>query len=207
MTELPSVYGLTGPAQHGKDTIADFLVQEHGFTRFAFADKLKAFVLAQNPYIEYEGYSPPIRLQDTVAYMGWEDAKKVPEVGRLLQVTGTEAAREVLGEDVWVNAVKADAMRALAAGGSVVFSDVSFQNERDLVDLLGGTMIRVLRTNPDGTPFDNGRDPTHISEYNRREGLKVDQTIHNDGSLAEFQSTIKWLFVPEATKRRFTTRS
>src|SRR5690606_18048644 len=36
--------GLTGKMRAGKDTVADYLVENYGFTRFAFGDALKRYV-------------------------------------------------------------------------------------------------------------------------------------------------------------------
>lgn len=38
------ILGIAGKARSGKDTIADFLVREYSFTRFAFADPIKTHV-------------------------------------------------------------------------------------------------------------------------------------------------------------------
>jgi hypothetical protein len=176
-----TVIGLIGRAQHGKDSVAKVLVEQHGFTRFAFADKLKAFVYAQNPFVEY--HHVLTRIQTVVDSVGWEEAKAVPEVGRLLQVTGTEAAREVLGPDVWVNAVRAEAQRALFDGG-VVFSDVRFPNEAATVYGLGGELWKVVR--PD---FDSGRDPNHPSEANV-DTLPYDVLLVNEGTLLDLENGV-----------------
>lgn len=182
------VIGITGAAQAGKDTVAEYLVKNYGYIRYAFADKLKQFLLAQDPWfpamLPEEGpYGEVfngtfVRLSAAVRDHKWESVKRNLEVARLLQVTGTEAGRAVLGDDVWVRQVKQDAQRVLSHGGRVVFSDVSFQNEADLVDSLGGTMIRITRPG-----YESGRDPNHPSEYNRREGLEVALTLNNTGTI------------------------
>ena len=43
---------LSGPAQSGKDTLALVLVEDHGWTRVAFADPLKEMALAIDPWID-----------------------------------------------------------------------------------------------------------------------------------------------------------
>ena len=39
------IIGLTGYAQAGKDSVANSLVQNYGYTRVAFADKIKELLL------------------------------------------------------------------------------------------------------------------------------------------------------------------
>ena len=46
-----AILGLVGRKQSGKDTFAQRLVEEHGYTRLAFADPLKAVALAANPIV------------------------------------------------------------------------------------------------------------------------------------------------------------
>ncbi len=43
------IIGLTGYAQSGKDTVANILVERYGFTRVAFADKIREFLYETNP--------------------------------------------------------------------------------------------------------------------------------------------------------------
>ena len=45
------VIGLSGYASSGKDTVAQFLIEEHGFEKIAFADPIRNMLLAMNPIV------------------------------------------------------------------------------------------------------------------------------------------------------------
>ena len=159
--------GLSGYAQAGKDSLGAALVKNHGFTRYAFADALKEMAYRLNPIIDkdHRGY---IRLKEVVDVQGWEEAKENPEVRRLLQVMGTEAGRELLGENIWV-----DTVLNKVGGDNVVITDCRFPNEAMAVRLRNGFIVRIERpgvgaandhdseTSLDDWPFDvtvtNGR--------------------------------------------------
>lgn len=53
-----TVIGLSGKARSGKDTIADYLVTQHGYTKVAFADTLKQFVVRVLQLPESYVYGP-----------------------------------------------------------------------------------------------------------------------------------------------------
>ena len=91
---MSMLIGLTGPPGCGKDTAADHLVKNHGFVRVAFADTIREVALTIDPYDHF------FRLSDVINLIGWDRAKRQPEVRRLLQVIGTEAGRDVHGADV-----------------------------------------------------------------------------------------------------------
>lgn len=160
--ETPMLIGLTGYAQHGKDSVAKVLVEEFGFTRFAFADALKHMALVLNPIIGELDNDEILRLSDAVEALGWEGAKQDPEVRRFLQVLGTEGARATFGDDCWVLALDDHINRSGAS--RVVISDVRFPNEGDFVYAVGGEVWRITRVNQDGTPYDNGLGTAHASE-------------------------------------------
>lgn len=141
------IIGLSGYAQSGKDTIGSFLVKEHGFTRFAFADALKEVVYRLNPVAvqQADGVSEmPLRVAHLVDSLGWEEAKKEPEVRRLLQVMGTEAGRQVLGENIWV-----DTVLNQVGDQDAVITDCRFPNEAQAVKDRGGFVVRVIRDGVD----------------------------------------------------------
>ena len=65
--------GLVGYSQSGKDTVADILVKNYGYTRVAFADKIREFLYGLNPMV---ACSPTGYLQDLVNLVGWDAAKQ-----------------------------------------------------------------------------------------------------------------------------------
>ncbi len=174
---LPRIIGLTGHAQHGKDTAGRILVDLAQYKRFAFADTLKSMALALDPYIpdmENWGFVHMLgaaRLSQVLSEQGdWESAKRHEEVRRFLQVLGTEGVRDHLGEDAWVqslsNKMNAWAKAEKTAGRipRAVITDVRFPNEALSVRDAGGEVWRIRRVNTDGTPFDNGLGLGHPSE-------------------------------------------
>lgn len=133
------IIGLLGPKRSGKDTVAERLVQKHGFERVAFADALKRAAWDINPYVRGD-----IRLQDYVHSVGWEVAKTLPEVRRFLQTLGV-AMRDHVHPDTWINVVRHRLEDASWAGDSVVVTDVRFPNESRLIVSLGGFLVRLER--------------------------------------------------------------
>jgi len=150
--------GVTGFAQHGKDTVANLLCREYGFTRIAFADALKSMAITLNPFVQVDEYGG-IRLKELVEHGGWEQAKTNMEVRRFLQVLGTEAVRAHLGDESWVDALFKQAQNI----ENLVIPDVRFPNEGDFIEK-EGVLLAVQRLNPDFTPFDNGIGVSHPSE-------------------------------------------
>jgi hypothetical protein len=169
------IIGITGHAQHGKDTMGARLVEAHGFTKVAFADALRALAEYLNPYVVPDA-GKPNRYRGVLATMGYEQAKQVAEFRRVLQDLGT-GAREVIGDDVWVMALR----NALDPEGRYVITDVRFPNEAAMIHDLGGTLVRVRRIDADGNPFDNGLGTDHPSEAHV-DSLPADAELLNDGT-------------------------
>jgi hypothetical protein len=176
------IVGLAGYARSGKDTAAEVFVQE-GFTRLAFADLLKEFVYRINPYIVDEGaYGVVHRLTELVdSEGGWETAKHYQEVRRLLQVTGTEAARRLLGEDVWVNAL----FNKIVPGEDYVITDVRMENECNAIAESRGILLWVHREGVG--PANDHATENSLSEYD------CNFVLDNSGSIEEFQHSVRGL--------------
>lgn len=186
----PIICGVTGLARHGKDSIATYMVEQFGFQQFSFAATLKSMALVLDPIVAcftdfdeaYNDTAVGQRLSEEVEAGGWEGAKKNPEVRRFLQVLGTEAVRDHLGEQTWVNACKL----AIDNNGAdrVVISDCRFPNEADAIHEWGGTVLRVERPG-----FDNGVDRRHPSEAHVM-SLPADVVIQNDGTLDDLNREV-----------------
>ena len=168
------IIGLTGYAQSGKDTVAKILVERYGFTRIAFADKIKEVLLELDP-IMYSGG----RLSVIVKDFGWEVAKTKPEVRRLLQTLGV-SLRNHIDESVWINATfrPYDFTKK-----NVVVSDVRFENEARMVKTMGGQLWRIKRLGIDAVN-------AHVSET-QMDGYNVDQIFVNNGTIEDLESLVK----------------
>ena len=170
------IIGLTGYAQSGKDTVANTLVEQYGYTRVAFADKIREFLYEVNPMV---GCSPSGYLKDLVDLIGWDAAKQEPQVRRLLQDLGV-GARKVFGENFWVQ----QALKDVHFEGNYVITDVRFTNEADIIKKYDNSQLwRVKR---------NGVSPVnaHISE-SQMDGYPVDQIFTNNGSIEDLAALIK----------------
>lgn len=155
------ILGFSGAKRAGKNTVAS-LVEQHYFAQgkicqyVNFADALRSMMSVINPIVDFSD-NDAIRYNDVVREVGYENSKKVPEIRRLLQVTGTEAVRDILGPDTWVNKW-ADQVSASTAD-VVLTCDVRFINEYDALKELGGNLWRIDRPGLDiGDSHSSERD-------------------------------------------------
>ena len=168
------IVGLTGYAQSGKDTVAKILVDNYGFKRVAFADKIRELLLEINP-IMYNGS----RLSVLVNEFGWEFAKSNLEVRRLLQDFGV-GARNILGSDIWI----ISALREMDdLNQNYVVTDVRFLNEASMIKNLNGQLWRIKKIEVEAVN-------DHISESEMAD-YKVDQIFTNNGTLEDLELLVK----------------
>jgi len=193
------IVALTGLSQSGKDTAGAHLVAAHGFARYAFATKLKEAAYAIDPLIRAEQRYVTdfpdtservlhLRLQQLVDRLGWDAAKQVPEVGRILQAVGTEGGWMIHGRDVWTTLCERDFETELADQPStpVVITDLRFPHEEAWLRARNGLLIRIVRPEQHRA---STRDQTHSSERGQS-GLNADFTIINDGSLSKLYEAV-----------------
>lgn len=126
------IVGITGYAGSGKDALGKCFVNNHGYTRVAFADAVKLVALEQ---------------------YGWSGRKD--EEGRaLLQEVGSRMRDEY--EHYWVDAAFAEASKHQ----HVVMTDVRYPNELVRLKQLGGVFVRVIR--PGVGPVNNHPSETSL---------------------------------------------
>lgn len=171
-----NLLGICGFAGSGKDTAAQVLIAA-GWERVAFADPVREGLLALNPIIMLDAV--PSRLKRLVELGGWDFAKKIPEVRKLLQLYGTEAGRQIHGEDCWVRIAYDRVSKLLRDDRKVVVTDVRFPNEVGMVQALDGQVWAIVR---------DGYGPTdHESE---RPLGAIDGAINNCGTVEDLHRRV-----------------
>lgn len=172
------IIGLTGYAQSGKDTVAQILVEHHGFERIAFADKIREFCYAMNPVVGHVANEETI-LRHVVDRDGWDEAKKLGGIRRMLQNVGI-AAREVFGEKFWIE----QALNGINPTENIVITDVRFINEAKAIKEYEGSQIWKVKR-PGIGPVN-----AHISE-SEMDGYKVDQIFYNGGTIEDLKVLVQ----------------
>lgn len=221
----PLLIGLGGKLASGKDTLADFLVSEYGFEKLGMSDPLAHALYTLNPLVslEFENNrawaedsgidldpsspgAPVIeRYRDIYDIVGYVQAKRIPEVRRLLQVLGTEVGRQQLGDDTWTKVAARNIEELRSQGIPVALTGIRYGNERALIEELGGILVWLERPEPnmlafgiEGMPpaenvgqavikaIDNALDPSLAQFHSSEVSLTKDDfhvVVQNDGSL------------------------
>ena len=173
------IIGLSGYAQTGKDTVAEYLVNNHNFTRVAFADPIRKALFELDPIVTISN-GVQITLKPVIDLYGWDEAKTLfPEIRRLIQRFGTEVGRELWNENFWVHKAF-DEIRKI--DGNIVVTDVRFTNEADALKILHGKMWRVIRN--DVGPVNRHSSETQLDNY------PFDAIIDNNNDLSKLYQII-----------------
>jgi len=175
--------GLTGLKHAGKDTIATYLIKEHGFERRAFADPLKKSVanLFGITFYQVDKFKNDDNITVELCLGGTHVVKMT--FREFLQKYGTEAHRDVpeMGHDFWVDLLMP--VRGYYAERKIVISDVRFDNEARRIHQLEGVVIEVSRAsllNKDQHRSEDGIDPDLVDYY-----------IFNNGTLEDLNNGVE----------------
>lgn len=138
------------------------------------------FIAAINPIVLHvDEEAKPVRYLDIKALVGYERAKdEYEEFRRTLIRTGTEAGRELIGDDVWVDAL----MASLDPESNYTMTDVRFPNEADAIRANNGMVWWVSR--PGVGPANDHASENSLADYD------FDLVICNDGTLEELESQV-----------------
>ncbi len=181
---MAKLIGLSGYARSGKDTVADFLVANHGFTKVSFAQPMRDALYALNPKIDYD-----LRLQEIIDFWGWDGYKASEhgdEIRALMQRLGTDVARKQWYEGFWVDLAIDKALELLDTGKNVVFTDARFPNEAEMIKYYDGQVWRIER---DGV----GAANAHVSET-ALDTYGFDRIIYNNSTIADLHEEVaQWI--------------
>lgn len=185
--------GFAGYARCGKDTAGAYLVNHYGFARRSFADVLREVLYRTDPLVPYRhddtGHLHFVPLRLLVDWKGWEAAKAAePEhphgVRSLLQRLGTDAGRNVLGQNVWVDAATRDLPER------TVFTDVRFPNEADGIRERGGRVVRLVR--PGTGPVNDHPSETALDGYGYDATLYAEDVPQLHSAVADMVLRFGW---------------
>jgi|JI9StandDraft_1071089.scaffolds.fasta_scaffold289912_2 hypothetical protein len=169
---------LCGRSGAGKDTVGKYLEQAHGFRRIAIADPMKRIAM---------------ELFDLNLDQLWGDLRDVPHerLGgtprELYQCFGDACRR--LDPDVWIRRWCVAVQEALAAGHSVVCTDLRTPEEL-LAARARGARVWLVRRHGAGAPGQAGEHPTERALPDLPDAA-FDRCIDNDGSVAELHACVE----------------
>ena len=189
--------GIVGLIGSGKDTVAQRLVDKHGYRRDSFAKSLKDAVASMFNWDRdmLEGSTKESREWREHPDPFWSKQFGKPVTPRwVLQYFGTEVMRGQMYDAIWV-----DSCLGRYNGKPTVISDTRFPNEVEQIRARGGKIIRVKK----------GRDPEWFTNY--IEGRIVPKNVHsseyvwarseydhvilNDGSLEDLYKHVDELII------------
>ena len=189
--------GVVGLIGSGKGTVADRLVQKHGFRKDSFAKSLKDAVSSM---FNWDREMLEGKTDESRAWREKPDAFWSKRFGKdvtprwVLQYFGTEVMRGHMYDAIWV-----DSCIARYDGKPTVIADTRFENEIKTIREMGGKILLVKRgQDPDWfTDYVEGNiEPknVHSSEYAWAKS-ECDHLITNNGTLEELHQQIDDLII------------
>jgi hypothetical protein len=140
------IIGVCGFIGSGKDTIADYLTNFHGFRRESFANSLKDAVAQVFGWDRtmLEGRTTQAREWREQVDPWWAERLDMPNLTPrwILQYWGTEVCRKGFHDDIWIAALE---HKLINSKDNIVISDCRFPNEIKSIKNAGGMVIRVVR--------------------------------------------------------------
>lgn len=180
------IIGLTGLKGSGKDTVAAYLIKQHGFERRAFADKGKKSVAAtlQIPYHLIDAWkNDPSIYVSVVKYYetGGPETLYTQSFRDYLKHDMTEGHRDVYGEDFYIDYCLP--LGHYYVNKKIVMTDARFDNEAKRVRYLDGHIVYIDRPGLDTQ--DQHRSEAGIS------AKYIDYSIINDGTISDLEERIE----------------
>ena len=140
------IIGICGFIGSGKDTIADYLTNFHGFRRESFANSLKDAVAQVFGWDRtmLEGRTTQAREWREQVDPWWAERLNMPNLTPrwILQYWGTEVCRRAFHDDIWIASLE---NKLRNSKDNIVISDCRFPNEIKSIKAAGGLIVCVER--------------------------------------------------------------
>jgi hypothetical protein len=199
-SEYPTIIGITGRKYNGKDTVADYLVSEHGYMKISLADPLKEICRTLFGFTTEQLYGEQKEIVDP----RWNISPR-----QALQYVGTELFRNHIngllpdiGENFWIISaiLKIKAIITINPDAKFVISDIRFPNEIELLDKIfmerdDSYNIDVPRIWRISRPSIEINDASVHDSERLIDTLNVDKEILNDSDLDSLYRKIEELLI------------
>jgi hypothetical protein len=140
------IISVSGFIASGKDTVAEYLVQQKGFRRESFASTLKDAICCVFGWdrIMLEGNTTESRQWREQVDQWWADRLNMPHLTPrwVMQYWGTEVCRQGFHDDIWIASLE---KRLQESDSSIVISDARFPNELSMLKRINATTVWVKR--------------------------------------------------------------
>ncbi len=142
------IVALSGLIGSGKDTVANYLVQNYGFLKLSFGSTVKDTVssLFKWPRNLLEGDTEESRLfREEVDSFWTKKFNSIVTPRWAMQYVGTDLVRNQLHQNMWVDCIEREI--TLNKVRDIVISDCRFPNEIDMLSSVGAKLAVVLGKN------------------------------------------------------------
>jgi hypothetical protein len=201
------IIGICGFIGSGKDTVADYLTNFHGFRRESFASTLKDAVAAVFGWdrMLLEGRTKEAREWREQVDLWWADRLGMPNLTPrwILQYWGTEVCRRGFHDDIWIASLE---NKLRNTRDDVVISDCRFPNEISSIRKAGGKILWIQRgilPHWYDVAIQANRGVESAKRFLEKEGIHASETawagtsfdaiIDNNGTIDQLYTQVKSL--------------
>lgn len=191
--------GICGFIGSGKDVIGDILCEEKGYIRMSFATVVKEITSTMFgwPLHMLLGTTQESREWREKIDVEWSKILGYPITPRMaLQKVGTDACRNVIGENIFVGKVL-KTIQDKYPDKNIVITDCRFENEINIIKQHGFKIIHVKRPETMKYWFDDYKKGIHVSEIDNLHPSEYkwiksdfDFEINNDGTKEDLKAKV-----------------
>lgn len=172
------IIGIAGKARTGKDTIANHLVEKHGFVQLAFADPIREIV-----YFLCSAQTLPDDKEEPIYPAGVSQRRMMQDIGDMGRRWHV---------DYWVQQLE-DTLKTWEPDTRVVISDIRYENEANWIRKRGW-LWHVTRPN----------NPYSVRAHSSENGVTFDGSdalIQNSETLDDLRDHVDYLLASRFTSQ------
>lgn len=171
-SDLPSIIGINGLINSGKDTTASLILEKFPdrYKTYAFAEPLKEAIVILFGFTRQQ-LEDRVLKEQIDPFWGFSPRN-------VIQLLGTEYGRNMIRKDVWIKRAQQEFEKNLKNGYGTIITDVRFNNEAEWIRSINGSLIISVIN-----PYSPINSSSHESEQGINIFYTIDKTIINDKTL------------------------